>query len=119
MEHLTGDWESLFDLLKRDSFRRFHQAIRASLQGALDLLEKEGFIHGDFRSSNIMVRIVGEEPEIKIIAYDWAGKASRVYYPAVRNESIGWPGEVNGLIQAGDDLKLLELWWPEKTPSWV
>ncbi|PCH34147.1 hypothetical protein WOLCODRAFT_160639 [Wolfiporia cocos MD-104 SS10] len=115
MEHLDGDWVCLFDFLKRDSSPPFHQAIRASLQHVLDLLDEKGFVHGDLRSSNIMVRIVGANPEIKVIDFDWAGKAGQVLYPAVRNESIDWPGRAYGPIQGGDDRKLLDSWWSQET----
>ncbi|KZT06283.1 uncharacterized protein LAESUDRAFT_628715, partial [Laetiporus sulphureus 93-53] len=90
MEYLDENWRSLFDLLRRDSSRPFHQAIYASLQRALDLLKEENLVHGDLRSNNIMVRITDGEPQIKIIDYDWAGKAGQVRYPAARNESLDW-----------------------------
>ncbi|PCH36995.1 hypothetical protein WOLCODRAFT_168126 [Wolfiporia cocos MD-104 SS10] len=115
MDHLDGDWVCLFDLLKRGSSAPFHQAIWNSLKQVRELLDEKGFVHGDLRSSNIMVRIVDGKPEVKVIDFDWAGEAGKVRYPAVRNETIGWPGKAYGLIIAGHDRELLASWWSRET----
>jgi hypothetical protein len=51
--------------------------------------------------------------EIKIVDFDWSGKASTTCYPELRNpEIIGWPGVPGGPIEQQDDAKLLGIWWP-------
>jgi len=51
--------------------------------------------------------------DLIVIDYDWAGKASEVYYSAEQNpeiKGIKWPGEAGGKIENGHDLKLISFW---------
>jgi hypothetical protein len=51
---------------------------------------------------------------IKIIDFDWSGKASEVYYPATRNDEIVWPGKAGGPIEQDHDCKLVNIWWKDE-----
>ncbi|KZT04101.1 uncharacterized protein LAESUDRAFT_715811 [Laetiporus sulphureus 93-53] len=114
MEHLNGDWVMLFDFLQRELSRPFYPTIRHSLEDVVGLLKNEGFIHGDFRSSNVMVQIHEGNAQIKVIDFDWAGKPGQISYSAVHNITIGFPGKPYDSIRAEDDLTLLDSWWEKE-----
>jgi len=51
---------------------------------------------------------------IKVVDFDWAGDAGKVYYPPSRNPAIvgmTWPGDPGGFIENGHDQKLVDSWW--------
>ncbi|TFK49813.1 hypothetical protein OE88DRAFT_387055 [Heliocybe sulcata] len=130
MEHLDTDWISLFDLAVGQN-RAVAQApdvlmaIRNAVERVLSILETATLVHGDFRSNNIMVRLDhGGRPmlsdsgsvQLKVVDFDWSGEAGAVRYPATRNTDIAWPGRSGEAIEAGDDRRLFDWWWPRFSP---
>ena len=93
-----------FDSLSMDQPSK---AIRALLL----TLHQSGYVHGDIRSSNILVR--DSEGDFMLLDFDWAGWIGEVRYPMNLNRSEGlWQpdGAHNGtLILADHDIEMLEL----------
>ncbi|VDC02970.1 unnamed protein product [Peniophora sp. CBMAI 1063] len=58
---------------------------------AIDVLRREGLVHGDLRAPNIMV---DQDKKLKIIDFDWAGKDGQVRYPYEISPKIAWHPEV-------------------------
>ena len=48
--------------------------------------------------------------DLRVIDFDWAGKAGQVHYPAERNTEIQWPGEAGGPIEQDHDSKMVDSW---------
>jgi len=60
---------------------------KALLTTASRSLAGSGLVHGDLRPPNIM--LVGSD-EVKILDFDWAGKAGEARYPIVLSEKEPW-----------------------------
>jgi serine/threonine protein kinase len=65
-----------------------------SLRKALEKLHEEGFVFGDLREPNIL--IAEGSGDLKLVDFDWCGKAGEVRYPVNINKEIEWPGAVVG-----------------------
>ncbi|TDL22382.1 hypothetical protein BD410DRAFT_788650 [Rickenella mellea] len=57
-----------------------HIGLRDSITNALASLHQAGYVHGDFRAANVMVRRDGREG-LMLIDFDWAGRDGEVCYP--------------------------------------
>jgi Phosphotransferase enzyme family len=64
------------------------QALKDQLKRVLEVLENNGFVHGDLRAANILVKDTGE---ISILDFEWAGKAGEVIYHKIPNPDLRWP----------------------------
>jgi len=85
---------------------------------ALALLHKDGYVHGDVRETNIMVKRDGVDSEdlgeIILVDFDWAGKENTVRYPSnitLNHPDIPRPESVErgGLIFSAHDVEMLRL----------
>jgi hypothetical protein len=70
-------------------------------------LRAAGYVHGDLRAANILVR-QGEgrrSTEVRLLDFDWAGREGEARYPLTRNSDLPWaPGsEAGGVILAAHD----------------
>ena len=95
-------WRSLESWLKSsdDAFPP-GEAIIANLQRVINVLHKNGLVHGDFRPSNILVNAKGD---VKIIDFDWSAKASeKRCYPKRLNGNIVWPNLPKNFLKEVDD----------------
>lgn len=119
MERLYSSWITLFDFGKLPGlYAKYRHDVCTALAFLLDVMEEEGVVHGDLRSNNILIDVdailsSGGPARLKVIDFDWAGKAGAVRYPAERNEEIRdivWPGPVGSAIEAGHDRQLVESW---------
>lgn len=59
---------------------------RKQLEAIQKLLTESGLVHGDLRSPNILV---DDKHDVKVIDFDWAGKATVARYPANINLKSG------------------------------
>ncbi len=60
-----------------------------------------------------MVNVVDGRANLKLVDFDWAGRARKVRYPLLRNASINWPGKSGGRIKPGHDRKMVDsCQWP-------
>ena len=116
MEYLDPtEWETLHRFMNASSTVLSRTELRKALEDIVSALKSKNYVHGDLRPNNIMIRKdLSKQPlDLKVIDYDWAGEASKVYYPAERNPEIAgikWPGEAGGKIENGHDWKLISSW---------
>ncbi|KAF8650730.1 hypothetical protein AX16_005103 [Volvariella volvacea WC 439] len=143
MQDLGSNWITLFELSKKYLLRHrvgrdtsgivaAKEGIEIAMQEILEVMESDGVVHGNLRPNNIMIQVEDIVPvlselrensgrkrkgelaaRLKVIDFDWAGKAGEVWYTPCRNEVIGgieWPGIAGGLIEAGHDRVLVESW---------
>ena len=80
------------------------QAIKRNIQAAITAIHGQGFVHGDFRSENILVL---PDSSISVIDFDWSGRCGDVRYPPYVNEDIFGRGSRNELIREQNDDKLV------------
>ncbi|KAF8530394.1 hypothetical protein BU17DRAFT_79150 [Hysterangium stoloniferum] len=121
MEYLqSSSWKTLYDYSSLPNASTPKDLINRSITKVLYVLKKNGKVHGDLRSLNVMVNVseTGEtirvaggsgksRANIKVVDFDWAGDAGRVYYPALRNADICWPGNPAGPIEEDHDCLLV------------
>ena len=115
MEYLDPSiWQTLHQLSKPKNKPNKPTAnqLRGTLQKIIAALDEKKYVHGDLRSNNIMIRtdVMDKSVELKVVDFDWAGKAGQVYYPAERNEEIQWPDEAGGPIEQDHDSKMVNSW---------
>ena len=115
MEYLDPSiWQTLHQLSKPKNKPNKPTAnqLRGALQKIIAALDEKKYVHGDLRSNNIMIRtdVMDKSVELKVVDFDWAGKAGQVYYPAERNEEIQWPDEAGGPIGQDHDSKMVNSW---------
>lgn len=106
MDYVNDEYEEL-EMLTMDARAHFHEEITATIEK----LHQRGFVHGDIRASNILVKKNGE-PGIKLIDFDWAGVIGEVRYPMnVNRVQIGRPeGAYDGeLIMANHDIDMVKI----------
>jgi serine/threonine protein kinase len=118
MERLPSQWITLHNLETSDPhvLDEHSQKIDIVLRRVLALLKDKGFVHGDFRPNNIMIdRDTLENEgvaEVKIVNFDWSGKANKALYPLSRDRTIFWPaGLPGGPVEQEDDTMLFQSWW--------
>jgi hypothetical protein len=75
------------------SLRDHAQSIRASVSNILKLMRENLFVHGDFRSTNVLgVLIEGKfSGQIVVVDFDWSGQYGIARYPNQMNTTISWP----------------------------
>ena len=115
MEYLDPSiWQTLHQLSKPKNKpnKPTGNQLRGTLQKIIAALDEKKYVHGDLRSNNIMIRtdVMDKSVELKVVDFDWAGKAGQVYYPAERNEEIQWPDEAGGPIGQDHDSKMVNSW---------
>ncbi|KAG2365182.1 hypothetical protein BDR07DRAFT_699102 [Suillus spraguei] len=85
---------------------------------ALQSLHEEGYVHGDIRDINIMVKR-DCSPGFKLMDFDWSGIIGEARYPMNVSRGIFlWrpDGAVDGqLILAEHDIQMLEVMFPRST----
>jgi serine/threonine protein kinase len=110
LQRLGANQPDLWVQHQEEIYKAVQQAIQCMLEG--------GFVHGDLRSNNIMIDAETLKnrsmAHIKLMDFDWSGKAGAVFYPASRNRSIKWPGLPAGPIRLEDDAELLGSWWSKE-----
>ena len=69
--------------------------VHGVVQRAVKLMHDNDMVHGDIRLGNILIAKAGEGDDIgtrvKIVDFDWAGKAGEVRYPLRLSQVINWP----------------------------
>ncbi|KAF9222785.1 hypothetical protein BS17DRAFT_782582 [Gyrodon lividus] len=82
MDELVG-YKSLADLTDR-----LPKSVFEAIRIQLNQLHSGGFVHGDVRDANIMVRkAAGGTFELMIIDFDWAGEVNAARYPPYVNRN--------------------------------
>ena len=109
MEYLDpSEWKTLHRFMNASSTVLSRTELRKALEGIVRALKSKNYVHGDLRPNNIMIHkdLLKQPLGLMVVDYDWAGEASKVYYPAEWNpeiEDIKWPGEAGGKIENDHD----------------
>ena len=64
------------------------------VKSQLGVLHERGFVHGDVRDINVLVRnddAPESDPDVLIVDWDWAGHAGQVVYPRGINTQLSRP----------------------------
>lgn len=108
MEFLPYD---LYKLPERGDKSRIEKGLRL----AVDTLHRNGFVHGDIRVPNVLIRQEWDSANgaenVKLIDFDWAGpENATIYPPHVNKWNIVRPDDVEDgvVIKKEHDLFMLE-----------
>lgn len=85
-------------------------SFESEVRNKVTSLHQAGFVHGDIRTTNIMVKKNGS-PGIMLVDFDWAGEIKKVRYPMnVNFVDIKRPSGArdNELIMAEHDVKMID-----------
>lgn len=112
-EKLAGDWFMVVMEYMKDfetlSTLRDHASFRRTVMELVRSFHDLGFVHGDMRDSNLLVRV--DEKDLKLIDFDWGGKEGEVRYPVlINNYTVHRPLDVVGgqLITKEHDIEMVE-----------
>ena len=130
-------WMTLYDLGRNypKEAAESKQKISRALDAIVHMLQSHNFVHGDFRTNNVLVCIqinpnshdgpsviIQPSPQselqayLKVVDFDWASIAGKVRYPSIRNPDIQWPGVNGKTISMNHDEEMINHWmafWPE------
>ena len=111
MEYLDPPtWQTLYQFFESDTAAVDPTQLQEAVEGILKMLDTKDYVHGDLRTNNIMIRTNEKCVDLKVIDFDWAGKAGEVCYPAERNTDIQWPGEAGAPILKEHDSEMVDSW---------
>ena len=90
--------------------------LREAVRNILQTLDNGDYVHGDLRTNNIMIRtdVIENSVELRVVDFDWAGKAGQVCYPAERDTDIQWPGKAGEAILKKHDSEMVDSWLTNK-----
>ena len=122
-EQLPGGWWMIVmeylseeEYCTRTTVKVDVDVLEQALKGAVRRLHQSGFVHGDIRACNIMVRCQWDNgigmANVKLVDFDWAGQEGVVRYPANVNHVQMYrpPDARDGLpIKRDHDLEMLEM----------
>jgi hypothetical protein len=115
-EILPGGWIMvIMDFLDQESYEPMttsHHSYFPAIHSIVENFHQAGFVHGDLRSSNILVRSEEGPNPIALLDFDWSGKAGEACYPfKINRKSVRRPDAVRGgqLILADHDKAMLDL----------
>ena len=124
MDDVSEDYVSLFNLIRDnlDLLSEEHLGARNFLsekvRQCLRQFHQAGFVHGDIRDTNIMVKTLKQggftDGSFLVVDYDSSGKVKQVRYPLNLNIiSVQRPeGAIGGaVIEAEHDLEMLDHIW--------
>lgn len=89
MDYISDDYEELDDA-RLNLSNSTHQSLVSEIREQVKSLHAAGFVHGDIRSTNVIVKKNGRG-ELLLIDFDWAGESNKVKYPMNINR--------NGILQ--------------------
>jgi len=96
MEYINRPFGTHCQLLKPEDKPSKNTAyhLKDALEKIIAALDEKKYVHGDLRSNNIMIQTDGMDKsvDLKVVDFDWAGKAGQVHYPAEQNrrDSVAW-----------------------------
>ncbi|KAF8623880.1 hypothetical protein AX15_006152 [Amanita polypyramis BW_CC] len=116
-EPLPGGWymvimedlNDYFDLFRSSLAPDRMDAVKERLNDVLGRMHQQGFVHGDIRNVNVMIKD-GPILVVMLVDFDWAGRIGEARYPMnVNREDVYRPaGAVdNELILAEHDMSML------------
>ncbi|TFK49240.1 hypothetical protein OE88DRAFT_1633093 [Heliocybe sulcata] len=85
MEDESADWTTLYDLMRYKRHGDWIQWVGAEVEAKLSLLHQQGFVHGDVRDVNMLLRRNMDQDDdprkILLVDWDWAGTIHNASYP--------------------------------------
>ena len=117
MEYLDlPTWQTLYHFFESDTTAVDLTQLQEAVESIFKTLDSRGYVHGDLRTNNIVIQtdVIEKCVDIKVIDFDWAGKAGEVCYPAERNTDIQWPGEAGAPILKEDDSEMVHSWLDQR-----
>lgn len=95
------------------SSRPWPKDLYAQLKEILIRLHKRGYVYGDLRPPNVIIRNVNDKRQAVLLDFDWAGRALYVYYPLFLNKKVFEPVGVAPLdrIKRKHDRACLDHWF--------
>lgn len=94
--HPRGD---MFSLPTNDHYDK----LEAEINRFLKFLTEKRLVHGDLRANNMYIRVQDDKVELRILDWDWAGKAGVARYPINLNPAANLPGGAGELIYPEHD----------------
>jgi serine/threonine protein kinase len=100
--------------------------VREKVREHVLTLHRQGFVHGDIRPQNVLVRrpVAGYGPlSVRLIDFDWAGEINKAKYTFLVNPDLGYgfkrPSGVKGggIITPAHDLAMVGLMYLPVDPS--
>ncbi|TFK53253.1 hypothetical protein OE88DRAFT_1643895 [Heliocybe sulcata] len=98
MDDRSSAYTSLWDLKENGDIVR-HKWVpvlgwaQEAVQEKLALLHERGFVHGDVRDANVLVRNTEGERDVLLVDWDWAGATPKARYPyTMSRRGIDRPG---------------------------
>ncbi|KAK2464713.1 hypothetical protein APHAL10511_003289 [Amanita phalloides] len=81
--------------------------VKGQVERAIHLLHQVDIVFGDLRKPNVMIT---NQNEVRLIDFNWAGKAGEAEYPYLISPAIAWPPGVEplSLMEKRHDLVMLE-----------
>ena len=114
-ERVAGGWYMIVMDAITDEFGHVDKpsaSLYKPIQEKVVALHQQGYVHGDLRDTNLMVRKNGA-PEMMLFDFDWAGEIGKVRYPinVNRGPHLKRPdGAYDGeLITAEHDMEMLDI----------
>ncbi|KAK7012535.1 hypothetical protein R3P38DRAFT_2724314 [Favolaschia claudopus] len=111
MEDVGDDYTTLADFKEKGYAVEAH--ILEAVREALSSLHGAGYVHGDIRDVNVLVRSgTGDgRPQIFLVDWDWSGPVGQVRYPTTLNSAVIRPeGAVAGaMIEVSHDDEMTDL----------
>ena len=112
---IAGGWSMVVMDFVDDSYQLLEDSnvkgsFSSEIKEKVGSLHQAGYVHGDIRTTNMMVKKTGE-PGIILFDFDWAGVIGEVRYPMnVNTRDIKRPdGAVDGmLILAKHDMEMVD-----------
>ncbi|KAF9063779.1 hypothetical protein BDP27DRAFT_1426517 [Rhodocollybia butyracea] len=89
------------------------RSMRGDITDAVKRLHERGFVHGDVRDVNVLIRRASADshlPSVKLVDFDWGGAIGKMAYPSgINSREIRWPeGVVAGAeIKTKHDLEMV------------
>jgi len=115
MEYLDpSSWQPLYEFFESDTTAIDATELLEAVESILKMLDSKDYVHGDLRTNNIMIRTDEKCVDVKMIDFNWAGKAGEVCYPAERDTYIQWPGEAGAPILKEHDSEMVHSWMDQR-----
>ena len=120
MEYLSQEtgWQPAAEILKGATDDPVHIAkIKSFIVQMVQKGHTQGFVHGDMRLPNILLR-KGDEKEadgfprydVRLLDFDWSGLSGSAKYPRRLNKEVEWPpGATYGAVISKEH----DMWFAE------
>jgi hypothetical protein len=111
-----GDWVMV--VMDYVDGQPFHEAgarmavARDNVRAALEMLHANDHVWGDARAPNLLVMA---DSSVRVVDFDWSGRAGEARWPGQRNQRVGWPVAVKDgdVITKQHDLDMLAMHFPQ------